>query len=99
MIWTELHWVEGPWPGKLALAARPRGGEWLGDEIRNWHNAGVNTVFSLLTAEEEEDLDIAAEAAQAKAQGMKLAPQSRSGRMEPLTPFPILLTGKHFHQH
>ncbi len=22
---TELHWARGPWQGKLALAARPRG--------------------------------------------------------------------------
>lgn len=71
MMGTKLHWVEGPWPGKLALAARPRGGEWLADEITSWHNAGVDTAFSLLTAEEEKDLDIAGEAAQAKAHGMK----------------------------
>ena len=71
MMSTELHWVEGPWPGKLALGARPRGGEWLGDEIASWHNAGVDTVFSMLTAEEEEELDIAAEAAHAKAHGMR----------------------------
>ena len=22
-----LYWIDGPWPGKLAVAARPRGGE------------------------------------------------------------------------
>ncbi len=33
MLGTTLYWVRGPWPGKLALAARPRGGEWLDDEI------------------------------------------------------------------
>jgi protein-tyrosine phosphatase len=70
MMWTKLHWVDGPWPGKLALAARPRGGEWLQDEITAWSQAGVNTVFSLLTPEEEEDLDIAQESAQAQAHGM-----------------------------
>jgi protein-tyrosine phosphatase len=67
---TKLHWVDGPWPGKLALAARPRGGEWLEDEITSWQRSGVNTVFSLLTNEEERDLDIAKEAAQARAHGM-----------------------------
>ena len=71
MMWTKLHWVDGPWPGKLALAARPRGGEWLEDEITSWRQARVDTVFSLLTHEEEQDLDIAQEAAQAKAHGMK----------------------------
>ena len=70
MMWTKLHWVEGPWPGKLALAARPRGGEWLEDEITSWRRGGVDTVFSLLTDEEEHDLDIAGEKAAARAHGM-----------------------------
>lgn len=71
MKWTELHWIDGPWPGKLAVAARPRGGEWLDDEIESWRQEGIGTVFSLLTPEEERDLDIAAEANTAKAHGMK----------------------------
>ena len=57
-MWTELHWVEGPWSGKVALAARPRGGEWLDEEFANWRRAGVETIFSLLTPEEEKDLNL-----------------------------------------
>ncbi|HUK25405.1 MAG TPA: dual specificity protein phosphatase family protein [Terriglobales bacterium] len=68
---TELHWVDGPWPGKLALAARPRGGDWLEDEIANWQRAGIDTVLSLLTPEEETDLDVGNEASQVKARGMR----------------------------
>ena len=71
MTGTELHWVDGPWPGKLALAARPRGGDWLEDEITIWQRGGVNTVFSLLTSEEERDLGISREAAEARTHGMK----------------------------
>ncbi len=67
---TELHWVDGPWPGKLALAARPRGGDWLQDEIANWHRAGINTVLSLLTPEEEQSLDLNNEAVVVKGRGM-----------------------------
>ena len=52
MTGTELHWVDGPWPGKLAMAARPRGGEWLQDELEGWRLAGVHTILSLLTPEE-----------------------------------------------
>lgn len=33
-MWTPLHWVTGPWPGKLAHAARPRG-PWLSDRPRD----------------------------------------------------------------
>ena len=67
---TKLHWVSGPWPGRLAVASRPRGGDWLEDEIASWQRAGVATVFSLLTAEEERDLDLAHEAEEVKARGM-----------------------------
>jgi protein-tyrosine phosphatase len=67
---SEIHWVSGPWPGKLALAARPRGGDWLEDEITRWQRADIQTVFSLLTPEEEADLDITQEARTAQAHGM-----------------------------
>jgi len=71
MMLTKLHWVDGPWPGKLALAARPRGGEWLEDEMAFWRSEGVDMVVSLLEAEEERDLDLAGEGREARAQGMK----------------------------
>jgi len=71
MTSTEIFWVDGPWPGKLALSARPRGGEWLEDEIDAWRRAGLDTVFSLLTPEEETELDIADERSQARSRGME----------------------------
>ena len=67
---TELHWADGPWPGRLALAARPRGGDWLADEIANWHRSGVDTVLSLLSPDEEQILGLANEADMVKAQNM-----------------------------
>src|SRR4051794_18897663 len=30
---SELFWIPVPFPGRLAIAPRPRGGDWLGDEI------------------------------------------------------------------
>jgi protein-tyrosine phosphatase len=72
-MWTELHWVDGPWPGKLALASRPRGGDWLEEEMAGWRRSGIDTVLSLLTPEEEKDLDLKREAHEAKAHGMKFA--------------------------
>jgi protein-tyrosine phosphatase len=69
-IESKVYWVDGPWPGKLAIAARPRGGEWLGDEIANWQRHGVKTVLSLLTTEEQQELDLENESAEAKAHGM-----------------------------
>ena len=70
MIATELYWLDGPWRGKLALAPRPRGGDWLSDELASWQQAGINTVVSLLTPEEERDLGLASEQRETKAHGM-----------------------------
>jgi protein-tyrosine phosphatase len=39
-MWTELHWINGPWPAKLAVFARPRGGDWLADEMASWKRQG-----------------------------------------------------------
>jgi hypothetical protein len=58
---AELYWIPGPWLGRLAMAPRPRGGDWLADEIASWRHAGLNAVLSLLTPEEEQDLDLAGE--------------------------------------
>lgn len=67
---TRLYWVKGPWPGKLAMSARPRGGDWLDDEIAGWRREGISTIVSLLTPEEEKDLALQHEAAQLKAGGL-----------------------------
>ena len=69
---TEVRWIEGPWKGKLAIAARPRGGDWLEDEIEAWHRQGVTTIVSLLTPEEERELDLIEEPAVARSLGLGL---------------------------
>ena len=66
-----LHWVEGPWPGKLALAARPRGDDWLPDELAGWQRVGVDTVYSLLTSAEEQALDLTNERSEAGLLGLR----------------------------
>ncbi len=57
-MYTKLYWIDGPWRGKLAIAARPRGGDWIADEIASWRGSGVDVIVSLLTAEEERDLEL-----------------------------------------
>ena len=66
-----LYWVEGPWVGKLALAARPRGGDWLEDEVADWKQAGISAVLSLLTPEEEQELDLRLERNEAGKLGLE----------------------------
>ena len=84
---ANLYWIDGPWPGKLALSTRPRGGEWLQDEINAWKHSGVGTILSLLTPDEERDLGITGEGAEAEAAGIEFlsfpipdlqVPQSRT---------------------
>src|SRR5437879_3765405 len=55
---TELYWIEGPWPGRLAIMPRPRGGDWLEDEIQSWRRAGVDVDVSLLTREEQTEFSL-----------------------------------------
>jgi len=52
------------------MAARPRGGEWVADEMEAWRAGGVDTVVSLLEADEERELVLNAEADEARARGM-----------------------------
>lgn len=58
---NDLYWIPGSWPGRLAIMPRPRGGDWLEDEIQSWRRAGVDVVLSLLTSDEIEDLTLAEE--------------------------------------
>jgi protein-tyrosine phosphatase len=70
-MFTELHWLDGPWRGKLAVSARPRGGDWLDEELAGWRKSGVDEVVSLLTPEEVESLELQNEAAHATGAGMQ----------------------------
>lgn len=67
----KLYWIKGPWPGKLAISARPRGGDWLEDEISGWRKAGVDAVVSLLTPQENGELQLGAESSLAQSRGLR----------------------------
>lgn len=66
----QLYRIEGAWPGTLVMTARPRGGDWLQDEVADWKKAGIHAVVSLLTRDEEHDLDLDNEADQVRRQGL-----------------------------
>ena len=67
---TKVFWVSGPWPGRLGILPRPRGGDWLRDETMAWREAGLDVVVSLLEPEEAEQLVLEDEAAAAAASGI-----------------------------
>ena len=66
-----FFWLPGPWSGHLAIALRPRGGEWLDTELAAWRTAGTDTIVSLLEPTEEAELGLASEAATATAHGLE----------------------------
>lgn len=67
---AQLYTVEPLNPGRLSLMARPRGGEWLVDEIEALHAAGVDVLVSLLTPEEIRELGLSEEGPLCQEQGI-----------------------------
>ena len=55
---VDLYWIDGPWTGKLAIFAHPRGGESLLNEIRALKEDGLDVIVSLLTKEEDEEINL-----------------------------------------
>lgn len=64
-------WIVGPWRGRLAIATRPRGGDWLEDELEGLRRAGVDVVVSLLETNEADQLDLIGERQAAEATGIR----------------------------
>lgn len=68
---AELYLIPTPAPGRLAILPRPRGEDWLADEVAAWRQAGVDVVLSMLTPDEVADLGLTAEADECRAQGIQ----------------------------
>lgn len=67
---AELFCIPGPWRGRLAIAARPRGGDWLDDEALAWRRARIDVIVSLLERDEAAQLDLVDEGRAAECQGI-----------------------------
>ncbi|BCL77909.1 hypothetical protein ccbrp13_03740 [Ktedonobacteria bacterium brp13] len=67
---AQLYSMQGLPNGQISIMARPRGGDWLIDEVRALDEAGVDVVVSLLTREEESELDLLDEAHYCQEQGL-----------------------------
>ena len=68
---SEIYWIPTRTAGRLAIMPRPRGGDWLEDEVRSWRAAGIDVVLSLLTPGEVLDMDLALEEELCTAAGMQ----------------------------
>jgi protein-tyrosine phosphatase len=66
----KLYWIDSVGPGKIAISARPRGGDWLEDEVRGWHREGIDVVVSLLTGQEMSELGLERESDESRKNGL-----------------------------
>lgn len=85
---AEVYWIPGPWPGRLGIVPRPRGGDWLADEVRAWRASGLDVITSLLTPDEAAELELQDEAVRSRQAGLEFqafpipdygVPPSRAG--------------------
>lgn len=55
---TKIYNINGLYDGQFSLMPHPGGGAALADEAGNWKANGVDIVISMLTLEEQRDLDL-----------------------------------------
>lgn len=66
-----IYWIEAPEPRRLAVMPRPRGGDWLEDELKGLRSDGVDVLVSLLEPHEVAELDLTSEAPLCAASGLE----------------------------
>jgi protein-tyrosine phosphatase len=67
----DVFWIDGTPLSGLAIVLRPRGGDWLEDELSRLKTEGVEGLVSLLEVEEAEELGLADEGTLAQNIGLK----------------------------
>ena len=66
-----LYVIDTPAPGRLATMARPRGGDRLADNMAALRASGVDVLVSALCLDERKQLELLADADQARAAGLE----------------------------
>lgn len=59
---SDIFWTNERFPGRIALLARPRGGDWLENEVTAWADNGINVVVSMLEESEIREFELQREA-------------------------------------
>lgn len=77
------YWIPAALPLRLAIMARPRGGDWLVTEVTRLKHEGADILASLLTREEEAELDLLEERAACEQAGMEFRQFSIPDRQTP----------------
>jgi protein-tyrosine phosphatase len=89
-----LYTVQRQGPSRLSTMAKPRGGDWLHDEMEALRRVGVDVVVCALTSVELDELDLAGEAAAARDAGLECIaiPIADRSVPDPATVLPVLRT-------
>lgn len=91
----KLHFTNHGPTGNLALAARPRGNDWLRDEIEGLNFTGIHTLVSLLEWPEAQALQLEKEASYCHELGIEFISFPIKDRNLPEDPYAFLaLTDK-----
>lgn len=69
-----LYTVDHQGPGRLSIMAKPRGGEWLEDEMTALKSCGVDVLVCALTPAELHECDLEAEPNTAREAGLRFVP-------------------------
>ena len=87
-----LFTIDQPGPGTLSTMAKPRGGDWLADEMTALRVAGVDILTSALTTAELHDLDLIHEPQTARDAGLQFIsmPIHDRGTPDPAVDLPQL---------
>jgi protein-tyrosine phosphatase len=90
---ADLFTVPVDGPGRLSTMARPRGGDWLADEMVALRDAGVDVLVCMLTHQEMHELGLNEEARAAESAGLQFVrlPTPDRGVPEP-GPFRTLVS-------
>ncbi|HEX8810419.1 MAG TPA: hypothetical protein VF742_00375 [Terracidiphilus sp.] len=67
----DVFWIGGDNAPSLAIVLRPRGEDWLEEEMRRLKQSGIHAVVSMLEMEEAASLGLANEAAEANSAGLQ----------------------------
>lgn len=67
---AQLYSIQKLPAGQVSIMARPRGGDWLFDEVKSLREVGVDVLVSLLIPEEVMELDLEEEAECCSSQGI-----------------------------
>jgi protein-tyrosine phosphatase len=67
---AEIFWAPARVGCRLAILPRPRGGDWLFEELAELRGVGLDVLVSLLTAEEVVELELSGEPAACAAVGI-----------------------------